>query len=180
MASCTMTLMGIYNYDNNIFDSLHLPSNIDRQTAIDTILLRCGEFEVLYPEPNWMRFMIRHICDKWALSFQKWADLTQVEYNPIHNYDRHETYTDDSESKSKGTGDSLVTSFDSDALHQDGQTISDAEGTAHNAHDGHLYGNIGVTKTQEMMLDEVDLRNKFNAYELIADVFARELTIMVY
>jgi hypothetical protein len=46
-------------------------------------------------------------------------------------------------------------------------------------HDGHLYGNIGVTTSQQMLRDELDLA-KWNIYDEVAAIFARELIIPVY
>lgn len=47
-------------------------------------------------------------------------------------------------------------------------------------HTAHLYGNIGVTKTQEMIADEVSMRSSLNPYKLICDMFIREFCIPVY
>lgn len=46
-------------------------------------------------------------------------------------------------------------------------------------HDGHLYGNIGVTTSQQMLESELDIA-EWNLYEHIADIFIKELCIMVY
>lgn len=179
-----LTMIGLYNYDNSLFDGLYVPSGIDRSTLIDNILLRCGEFEIIYSSFDFTKQMISVLSNKWKLSFDKWASLTTVEYNPIHNFDRNEEWEDDSTSASNANGksDSFVTSYDSDQLHQNGQNTNDdsATGEGHAKHKGHLFGNIGVTRTQEMMMDEIQLRKDFNVYELIADVFCEELCIMVY
>ena len=47
-------------------------------------------------------------------------------------------------------------------------------------HDGHLYGNVGTTKSQEMVIDEVNLRKKINIYDVIAEMFYNEFCIYVY
>lgn len=47
-------------------------------------------------------------------------------------------------------------------------------------HDGHLYGNIGTTKSQEMLIDEINLRKKINIYDVIAEMFYNEFCIYVY
>lgn len=58
-------------------------------------------------------------------------------------------------------------------------------GTDKNEHKGHddhtafLRGNIGVTRTQEMINDELELR-KFDFYRYIADKYARELLLVIY
>lgn len=46
-------------------------------------------------------------------------------------------------------------------------------------HTGHLYGNIGVTTSQQMLQSELDIA-AWNIYEHITDMFLRDFTIPVY
>ena len=48
-----------------------------------------------------------------------------------------------------------------------------------NQHNARLYGNIGVTTSQQMLQSELDIA-RWNMYEHIADLFASEFCIMVY
>ena len=48
MSSAKITLLGQYNYDNTLFDDLTFPAGINKQTAVDEILLKAADFEVLY------------------------------------------------------------------------------------------------------------------------------------
>lgn len=48
-----------------------------------------------------------------------------------------------------------------------------------NIHKARLYGNIGVTTSQQMLQSELDIA-RWNLYEHIADLFASEFCIMVY
>ena len=68
----------------------------------------------------------------------------------------------------KHKGDDTVTSNDKEVNKDD------------NVHDGHLYGNIGTTKSQEMVIDEINLRKKINIYDVIAEMFYNEFCIYVY
>ena len=47
MSSATLTMIGLYNYDNTLFDNLTFPAGIDKDLAINQILMSCGEFEAL-------------------------------------------------------------------------------------------------------------------------------------
>ena len=49
-----------------------------------------------------------------------------------------------------------------------------------NTHEARLYGNIGITTSQQMFLSEVNDAATWNMYEHIADLFASEFCIMVY
>lgn len=54
-------------------------------------------------------------------------------------------------------------------------------GTDHykNTHKARLFGNIGVTTSQQMLQSELDIA-RWNLYEHIADLFCNEFCIMVY
>lgn len=51
--------------------------------------------------------------------------------------------------------------------------------TEDETHTAHLYGNIGVTTSQQMLQSELDIA-RFNLYEQIADLFVEEFCIMIY
>lgn len=208
MSSATMTLIGLYKYapyyDKDLFKNLSLPSELDKQTAIDTILLFCGENELLYPALDFNIDLIGTWSTKWTRTFQKWVELFDMEYNPIENYDRMEAWSDShsmssSESNSASASDS---SYDSNSTKDDVSAFnvstyspsSAGEGTNHaqahsysvgenkrgelalDSHRGRVHGNIGVTTTQQMMQQEIDIQ-RFNIYEEIAIIFAREFTL---
>ena len=94
MASATMTLIGLYNYDEDIFHDLVLPDGIDKDLFIKSLLLKAGEFEVLYPDPDFMRQAIAVWGSKWFRTFARWLEGTAATWNPIHNYDRYEEIKD--------------------------------------------------------------------------------------
>ena len=89
-----ITLIGMYNYDDTLFDLLNVPEGIDKPTLIDTILIRSGEFEVLYPDMNFLKYSIGAWSRKWYPTLERWIEALQIEYNPLENYDRMEDWTD--------------------------------------------------------------------------------------
>ena len=52
-------------------------------------------------------------------------------------------------------------------------------GQFENIHKGRMYGNIGVTTSQQMLQSELDIA-MFNLYDRIADIFIQEYCIPVY
>lgn len=58
---------------------------------------------------------------------------------------------------------------------------NDESGTDHykNTHKARLFGNIGVTTSQQMLTSELDVA-RWNLYEHIADLFCNEFCVMVY
>lgn len=94
MASSTMSLIGLYNYYPDLFKFLTVPEQIDKETLIDTILLRSGEFEVLYPDPEFLELSIGAWSRKWTPTFNRWVNALSIKYDPLENYDRNEEWED--------------------------------------------------------------------------------------
>jgi len=95
MASAKLTLIGMYNYDNTIFNDMVLPTGIDADLFKQSLLMEKGEFEVLYPNPDFMKHAIQLWSAKWFRTFSEWLKGTQAQWNPIYNYDRYEEGWDD-------------------------------------------------------------------------------------
>ena len=98
MSIAKITLTGQENYlartNKSLFDYMSLPTGIDKDNLIDNILMECGEFEVLYSDPEFMRSSIGVWSTKHYRTFEKWITALNIEYNPLENYDRFEDYTD--------------------------------------------------------------------------------------
>lgn len=103
MATAKWTLMGMYNYDNTIFNEMVLPTGIDADLFKSSLLIEKGEFEVLYPNPDFMKNAIKVWSAKWYRTFSEWLKGTQAEWNPIYNYDRYEEGWDDNKKNYSST-----------------------------------------------------------------------------
>ena len=99
MATAKWTLMGMYNYDNTIFNEMVLPTGIDADLFKSSLLIEKGEFEVLFPNPEFMKNAIKVWSTKWYRTFSEWLRGTQAQFNPIYNYDRYEEGWDDNKKK---------------------------------------------------------------------------------
>ena len=196
MSAATLTLIGLYNEDNTIFDLLTVPTELDKETLINNILLRSGEFEVLYPDPEFMKFSIGNFAKAWQPTFERWVYALSLEYNPLENYDRKEDWTDTRNGHNSGTTSGTtsntltnkVSAYDAgDDLTTRGQDVnygadsSSSSGESHEGakHDGRIHGNIGVTTSQQMLQSELDL-GYWNIYEKITDLFLTHFVIPVY
>ena len=42
-----LSIMGLYEYDNNIFQGLQVPEGLNREAVINEILLQCAELEIM-------------------------------------------------------------------------------------------------------------------------------------
>jgi hypothetical protein len=88
--SATISLLGLYNYDNSILDGLVIPSNFPNgslETLKNNLLMETAELELLYTDPIFLKFAVKNWCDK-NFNTWKWLRDTQLyEYNPIWNAD---------------------------------------------------------------------------------------------
>lgn len=89
-----LTTMGLYRTDPTLFDGFQVPAGLDKNIAIDRIIMVTSGLELMWPDLD----MMRHLITSWSSSHQwSWTKLYKtmlLEYNPIWNYDRTETSTD--------------------------------------------------------------------------------------
>ena len=83
----TMSLLGMYNYDNSILDLLALPEDIDHDLVKDNLLMETAELELLYSNFGFMRQAIGSWSNKQLPIWEELYATTKYEYNPIWNKD---------------------------------------------------------------------------------------------
>ena len=191
MIKATMSLRGLYRYNETIFDELVLPeTDVDRGDLIEALVLECADLEVLYPQPEVLRDAIGLWSRRRLSNWTKLAKTLHYEYNPIHNYDRTETherttgrsYSDSAEGSGTSTGSRNA--YNSGWTDQDRTVSSNAsERTGEQAEDEDITirasGNIGVTTTQQMIEDERRVV-EYNLTEVIIDEFKRRFCLLIY
>lgn len=88
-----LSIMGLYEYDNNIFQGLQVPEGLNREAVINEILLQCAELEIIYPNIDIMKLAITTWSIANQYTWQKLYDTMVVDYNPIWNVDANVTET---------------------------------------------------------------------------------------
>ena len=199
MSTMNLTLIGMYNYDNTLFDELTLPVGVDKQAFINNLLLKSGEFELLYPSADFMKPAIKLWGIKWAHTFEEWLKGQAATWNPIENYDRYEESTDHDTSSGSGTDGTTVTgggttenkvsafdsstyqpeSYDETSSSSTSNSSTTTSGTADREHSSHIHGNIGVVDAPKMLASFYDIA-KWNLLDHMADVFINEFCIQTY
>ena len=207
MASSKMTLIGMNvfmsNMNDDLFKNLSLPEELDKSTLTNNILMRGGDFEVMYANPTAMQSIIGIWSNKMQPTFTRWVNALKIEYAPLENYDRIEHWTDEAtgEGTSESNGSVDTTTGDTSELTKSaydqstyspyektindgtiGTTTSDTTGTTmsnDSEHNGRIHGNIGVTTSQQMLVQELEL-GYWNVYEKITELFLQEFVIPVY
>lgn len=88
-----LSIMGLYEYDNDIFQGLQVPMGLNREAVINEILLQCAELEVVYPNIDIMKLAITTWSIANQYTWEKLYDTMVVDYNPIWNVDANVTDT---------------------------------------------------------------------------------------
>lgn len=89
-----LSILGLYNYQNEVFDGLNVPDGLDRQTLIEYIMMECADLALLYPQMPLMQTLIAAWSKSRLHSWERLYQSTVQNYNMIHNYDRYEDWTD--------------------------------------------------------------------------------------
>lgn len=86
-----LSILGMYNYDNTIFDDFQLPDRIPRDMFLNNLLLECAEFGCIYPDGDFFKMALKSWSEM-ELSTWNWLlDTQHYEYNPIWNVDVHDS-----------------------------------------------------------------------------------------
>lgn len=103
----TLSVLGLYEYDNTLFSLFAPPEGIDVETAINDILAECADMEVLYPSWEVMHTLIGVWSKKCEYKWKTLLATTMQDYDPIANYDRHEQWDEhgDHDRTTNGTVD---------------------------------------------------------------------------
>lgn len=168
----TMSLLGLYNWDNSILDGLTVPEDVDKSVLINNLLRECAEFEILYPHPEALKFFVNEWAKERLPVWEKLAATLHFDYDPISNYDRKEEWTD----VSSGTSEALTAGYNSA-----GADVPEAKSSANSngKRAGRAYGNIGVTTTQKMIEEERRV-SEFDLEHVIIQEFKKEFCLLIY
>lgn len=180
MSSAKITLFTFARWKKQIggdlFSQLSLPEGIDKDTLTENILLRGGEFEVVYSDPDFMEYSIGTWSRKWYRTMQKWIEALSIEYAPLENYDRSEYWEDvtDKDTSANGRVDSgnTRTHADTDTTtnnNTDTRTNNNTDTRTNNNTDKRTFDNKDETtidSTVSDTIDEDDVReNQVSAFD---------------
>ncbi|MBQ1927122.1 MAG: hypothetical protein II180_13490 [Proteobacteria bacterium] len=102
MALAYLTVAGLYDYDPELFADVDFPgAGVDKDVIIDQIVYDCGELPLVYTKPDFMRRQLRRWSEVNRLTWQRIYLALTEEYNPLHNYDRHEEWEESGEAESQ-------------------------------------------------------------------------------
>ena len=180
----TISILGLYHYDQTIFDGLILPSDLDKDELVSNILLNYAELEVLYPDPAIMKKAI----ESWSyIRINSWEKMTVVlyeDYNPFINIKRDEHREITQERDLKGTGESVnkVSAWNEEEYSNQSRTDGNTTdtGTVKTVEDFHVEGDSAITDAQDVAKKEIDLRTRYDMYQIILNEFKQRFLLQIY
>lgn len=188
-----LSILGLYKWDEHLFDNMPLPEGIVSGRLKDTILLKCAELELCYPDYDLMKEAITLWCLK---NINNWNILNKAlnkDYDPIGRSEEYQG-SDTEQARQQGTGNSngtnehSVAGFNSSALAQstkdesilESGTTNESETRVMKNYAKRLYGSLGMHTSQELMEAEIRLRTEYNIYDVIAEDFKQEFCLLIY
>lgn len=223
----TLSLLGLMSQGDDVLELLQVPDGIDKDVLCNNLMLEVAEFEILYTNPAFMRMAVGQWSAKELSVWTRMWNAMKLEYNPIENYDRYESWEDSnrvlrsssgstsSSTKTTGESNDNVTETGSildqkgvaayndsafsptekvdrdDSRTRTGETNDstttmgsvsqndNANETSQNTRTGRAHGNIGVTTSQEMLKQELEIA-KVNVMDYIIQQFKRRFCLLVY
>ena len=200
-----LSILGLYNADNSIFNDMELPvsDHLNKETLVANILSECAELEILYPDPNILKYILKYWSKSRLHTWQELANTMDYEYNPIwnkdvkdvekikHTKDETTTYTDSASSTTSGTNTNKGVAFNSGSAEtreidessgnmssSDNSTTRDA-GTNNEDRELISQGNQGVTSTQQLIKEQREV-SEFSLYDIIISEFKTRFCLLVY
>lgn len=188
----TLTITGLYEWDNTIFAGWVLPTGVNLETLKNLILHECSGLELTLPEPDIFKMYSASWCLRKAHAWERALAVINAEYNPIHNYDRQERRTQAETGSSGHSGELESTSteetaaFNASTYAPKGKLKNEQESESsatygRNALDTvQISGNIGVMSSQDMVNQELDLTPRLDIYHIILQDFKKEFCLQIY
>lgn len=175
-----LSVMGLYRWNQTIFDDMTLPSLVDRETVISNILTECAELECVIPDPDVLKEVIKYWSKKNSENWQRMYDAMAAEYNPLYNKDAFYEESEDRNLKSTGESVGRVSAFNTNTFQNSNQSSAEGTDTGTIKRSRREYGNIGVTSSMQLVQEEMELRSDWNIYDVILADFKSRFCILVY
>lgn len=178
-------------WDEDLFDDITLPTGMDKTTVVNQIMLDNGLLEVVYPDHELLKGLIKAHFLARQLDYQRLWDAVSQTYNPLYNLDRKNTLTEKTERTDSANGttatsnENKVSAFDSSTYQPSeeltGSTNSNTETQGQDVHtlESHEEGSIGVITPQDMLRREFNIRKDWNIYKFISMDFRDQFMIQL-
>lgn len=189
MIQAKLSFLGLYKADNSIFDNLYLPKEINAEALKMRLLNDTAELEVLYTDPEYIKWQLGIYSQ---LRLHAWETMAKVlmkeDYDPFTNVNRHEERVETETRDLKGTAGNIstgqISAYNTDNFKNQNKVINDGEstdtGTIKRAMVYDLQGDSALSDTQDLIEKEVELRQRYDLYQIIINDIKYNFCLLVY
>lgn len=186
-----ISLLGLYTWDNTIFDNFMIPSSVDKDVLVNNLLMECSELEVLYPDSDFMKNAIEQWSKKEIDNWNRIEELFKYNESPlsdiditetiIHDNVKNESGTDKTTSESlnqvNGWNDGLV---DRNKINDTNERTPNLTNTDKGTQTKTIKGLSSKFLKQDVMIKELQFRKLYDIYEVIIDEFKSRFCLLIY
>ncbi|WP_405366952.1 hypothetical protein [Ruminobacter sp.] len=175
-----LSVMGLYQFDQTIFDPMVVPGDMDKETLVGSILDECSELECVIPDPNVFKAVINYWSKKNLQPWTKMYEAQVADYNPLWNKDGTYKETETRDLRSSGDSTGMVSAFNTSDFQNASRNTANGSDTGTVTRERREYGNIGVTTSTAMLTEEMEFRSRYNVYNIIIEDFKSRFCVLVY
>lgn len=169
------------NFKITLFPDTENSVEIDGTIITDTLDHDYGNYKVYKCENHtdfvyeWARFVSVHQHD-----FERIYTALYTDYNPLENYDKHSTITDDGETGASSNAPLISLGYQvaDDTVNTQTPYIPENKAETYgkteidNERTEYTHGNIGVVKSTDMLRDEILTRIQHNFIDTVCRLYA--------
>ena len=178
-----MSIYGLYNYRDDIFNDMVVPEQIDKDVLIYNLILDCAEMTLLYPDADMMKKNIQYWSASRIHAWQRMALVLYKEYDPFINIFRDEEreITQTRDLMDEGSNTSYTNAWNNNET-QSGKTdgTSMQSGTVKTLEKLHIEGDSAITDAQDVARKEIEMRDKYDLYKYIINDFKNTFCLYIY
>lgn len=156
---------------------------MDADVLKQNLLLETESMEILYPSAPFLKAAITVWSAERLEVWQKLYETTQLQYEPLENYDRQEESNSSNASASSGstTVTNSATAYNSNTFADTAKsnTAGSNQGNSFGTFRSRIHGNIGVTTSQQMLTAQREVV-QFCMTQYIIDDFISRFCLGVY
>lgn len=175
-----ISVLGLYNWDNTIFDGFSLPEQINKEDLVFNLLMETADLTTVYPDSEFMKEAIKRWSATRLHTWERLAGVFYEDYDPFINIKRDEHREITQERDLQGSASNKVNAWETSTPQEQSSTESTDTGTVKTTEHLHIEGDSAITDAQDVMRKEVEVRLKYDMYRIIINEFKQRFCLMLY
>ena len=171
-----LSVLGLYNWDDTLFDGMKLPDVVDKDDLIHNLLMEVAELTVLYTDSDFMKKAITSWSSIRLHSWNRIAEVLYEDYQPFINIKRDEIRTIIQEGE--GSANTKVNAWETETPQE--QNSTDTNSKTKTTETFHVEGDSAITDAQDVLQKEIEARLKYDLYRIIIDEFRQRFCLLIY